>query len=139
MRKDLFVDSGGWMACADSSDPLHSASVQSRDEWLERGGRLLTTDYVVDESLTLLRVRLDLRAAKKWWSAVSASARVRIHHLDGDCLEAARAIFFRYADKDFSFTDCTSFALMRRLRLRQVLTTDHHFTQAGFRRLPEPD
>ena len=41
-------------------------------------------------------------------------------------------MFFRYRDKDFSFTDCTSFILMRELKLREALTTDHHFVQAGF-------
>lgn len=135
--KPLFVDSAGWMACADEADPLHRESVKSRDEWLKQGGRLLTTDYIVDETLTLLRVRLHLRAAKRWWEAVSASARVKIHHLDADILDAARTIFFRYADKDFSFTDCTSFALMKHLRLKQALSTDHHFRQMGFSALPE--
>lgn len=46
------------------------------------------------------------------------------------------AILFRYRDNDFSFTDCTRFALMRELRLRQALTTDAHFKQAGFQTLP---
>jgi hypothetical protein len=41
-------------------------------------------------------------------------------------------LFFRYGDKDFSFTDCTSFILMRELKLREALTTDRHFLQAGF-------
>jgi predicted nucleic acid-binding protein len=50
--------------------------------------------------------------------------------------ERARALFFRYRAKDFSFTDCTSFALMRELRLREALTIDRHFRQAGFQMLP---
>jgi predicted nucleic acid-binding protein len=50
--------------------------------------------------------------------------------------EKARALFFRHRDKDHSFTDCTSFVVMRELRLREVLSTDHHFRQMGFRALP---
>jgi predicted nucleic acid-binding protein len=46
-------------------------------------------------------------------------------------------IFFRYRDKDFSFTDCTSFVVMKELRLQQVLTTDAHFAQMGFQMLPD--
>jgi predicted nucleic acid-binding protein len=46
--------------------------------------------------------------------------------------DKARGLFFRYRDKDFSFTDCTSFIVMRELKLREALTTDHHFLQAGF-------
>ena len=50
--------------------------------------------------------------------------------------DKARAIFFRYRDKDFSFTDCTSFAVMRELKIHEVLTTDRHFVQMGFTTLP---
>ena len=54
-------------------------------------------------------------------------------------MELARSIFVRYRDKDFSFTDCTSFAVMRQLRLTEVLTLDDHFSQMGFTVLPRPD
>ena len=67
---------------------------------------------------------------------VAASRRVRHESIDRDRAERARAIFFRYRDKDFSFTDCTSFAIMRELRLRAALTTDRHFRQAGFDLVP---
>jgi hypothetical protein len=50
--------------------------------------------------------------------------------------DKARALFFRHGDKDFSFTDCTSFVVMRELRLREALTTDRHFAQAGFSMRP---
>lgn len=50
--------------------------------------------------------------------------------------EKARAWFFRYRDKDFSFTDCTSFVVMKERRLRSALTCDRHFRQAGFEMLP---
>src|SRR5881396_4089497 len=50
--------------------------------------------------------------------------------------EKARSWFFRWKDKDFSFTDCTSFVVMRELGQRRALTTDHHFAQAGFEMVP---
>lgn len=40
--------------------------------------------------------------------------------------------FLHYRDKSYSFTDCTSFVLTKELGLREVLTADHHFRQAGF-------
>ncbi len=46
------------------------------------------------------------------------------------------ALFFRHRDKDYSFTDCSSFVVMRELRLKEALTTDRHFRQAGFGVLP---
>ena len=134
--KYLFVDTAGWMACADAADPAHRAACAARDQWLEREGLLLTTDYVIDETLSLLRFRLDLAASEQWWQSVADSPRVRQENIRHERAERARAIFFRYRDKDFSFTDCTSFALMRELRLRQALTTDAHFKQAGFQMLP---
>ena len=134
--KFLFADTAGWMACADAADVKHSAAISARDNWLEAGGYLVTTDYIIDETLTLLRFRLGLDAAEDWWHIIAASARVRYERVDAERAERARAIFFRYRDKIFSFTDCTSFAVMRELRLGAALTTDRHFRQAGFELLP---
>jgi predicted nucleic acid-binding protein len=128
----LFVDTAGWMACADEADPVHLPAVAARDRWLEKGGFLLTTDHVLDETLTLLRIRLGIRAAEAWWSQVEASSRLRWEFIGPERVDAARAIFFRYRDKNFSFTDCTSFVVMRQLKLREALTVDHHFSQMGF-------
>ena len=135
--KVLFADTSGWMACADKHDPVHKNALAARNDWLRSGGTLLVTDYVVDETLTLLRMRLGLPAAKIWWESVAASARVRIQYLSGDVLESARAQFFRFRDKTYSFTDCTSFAVMKAEKINKALTTDHHFSQAGFQCLPQ--
>jgi predicted nucleic acid-binding protein len=128
----LFVDTAGWMACADGSDSAHGKAVAIRDAWLEGGGFFVTSDYVADETLTLLRIRLGIDAAETWWQQVDGSSRVRWEYVNPSRADKARELFFRYRDKDFSFTDCTSFILMRELRLREALTTDHHFLQAGF-------
>jgi len=50
--------------------------------------------------------------------------------------DKARGLFFRYRDKVFSFTDCTSFVVRRELKLREAFTTDHHFVPAGFATKP---
>lgn len=132
----LFVDTAGWMACADGSDPVHAACRMARDKALRSGQVLLTTDYVVDETLTLLRVRLSLAAAEAWWRQVDGSPRVRWERVDAARFQRALELFFQYRDKGFSFTDCTSFAVMRELRLANVLTTDRHFRQMGFEMVP---
>jgi predicted nucleic acid-binding protein len=100
------------------------------------GGILVTTDYVVDETLTLLRIRLGLAAAEAWWNQAEGSSRLRWEYITIARADKARGWFFRYRDKDFSFTDCTSFAVMRELRLSEALATDQHFVQAGFGRRP---
>jgi predicted nucleic acid-binding protein len=96
----------------------------------------VSTDYVLDETLTLIRARLGLPAARKWWDDVDQSRRLRWEWVDPPRLRRALALFFRWKDKRFSFTDCTSFTIMRELGLRRALTPDRHFRQAGFDTIP---
>lgn len=132
----LFVDTAGWIACADESDAAHRASVEARDRALKTGHQLVTSDFVADETLTLLRLRLGLAVAAAWWQQVNSSPRVTWQRIDAARFDRAREMFFRYSDKAFSFTDCTSFVVMRELRLTRVMTTDRHFRQAGFILVP---
>jgi uncharacterized protein len=133
--KGLFVDTAGWMACADRAEPRHQRACQARDAALKRGELSVTTDYVVDETLTLIRRRLGLAAAEAWWKQVEGSSRLRWEWIDLARAEKAHGLFFRYRDKDYSFTDCTSFVVMQELKLKQALTTDDHFRRMGFRTL----
>jgi predicted nucleic acid-binding protein len=132
----LFVDTAGWLACADSADRDHVRSCAARDAALEAGQTLITTDFVVDETLTLIRLRLGLDSAEAWWQQIDQSSRLRWERVDSDRFEKGRHLFFQYHDKDFSFTDCTSFAIMREIRLTHALTTDRHFRQMGFQVVP---
>jgi uncharacterized protein len=134
--KALFVDTAGWVACADAADSAHGPAGDEVNRWLEDRGVLVTTDYVADETLTLLRRRLGLDAAEAWWRRVEGSSRLRWEFINLARADQARELFFRHRDKEYSFTDCTSFVVMRELKLRDVLTTDRHFAQAGFSLLP---
>ena len=134
--KGLLVDTAGWMACADEADPAHGRAREARDAALEQGSLLVTTDYVIDETLTLIRMRLGLRAAKVWWDQIAGSPRLRWEWVGAARAEKARGVFFRYRDKDYSFTDCTSFVVMQELKLKVALGTDRHFQQMGFQLLP---
>ena len=86
--------------------------------------------------MTLIRVRLGLPAAARWWDLVESSARLRWEPIGKDRLEKARRWFFQWPDQRFSFTDCTSFVVMRELELKSALTTDAHFLHAGFTVVP---
>lgn len=134
--RSMFVDTAAWVAAADGSDAANVAVRDARDRWLSEGGRLTTTDYVIDETLTTIRFRLGLHAAEAWWLQIDGSARLRIESIDEARRERARSLFFGYRDKNFSFTDCCSFVLMRELRIRWVLTLDRHFRQMGFEVVP---
>jgi hypothetical protein len=111
-------------------------SRQARDLSLEQGNVLVTTDYVIDETMTLIRIRLGLAAAKFWWEQLEGSSRLRWEWIGMERAEKARKAFFRYRDKTYTFTDCTSLVVMQELKLKNVLTTDHHFRQMGFQILP---
>ena len=132
----VFVDTGGWMACADSADPANGRCCAARDAALEAGQTLITTDYVIDETLTLIRFRLGLAAANTWWRQIDGSARLRWERVESDRFERARHLCVQYRDKQLSFTDCTSIAVMQELKLTTVITTDGHFLQVGFVVLP---
>lgn len=134
--KRVFVDTAGWMMLADAADPLHERATRFRDEWLEQRGLFVSSDYVLDETLTLLRMRLGLDAAEAWWDRVQGSTRLVWEPIDSSRAQKALSWFFRWRDKTFSFTDCTSFVLMRERRLRSALTSDKHFVQAGFEVVP---
>jgi predicted nucleic acid-binding protein len=134
--KLLFVDTAGWIALLDGNDPAHDGCVRERDAWLRKGGLLLTSDYVCDETLTLSRKRFGIDVAHRWWQAADGSRHVRWELVTVERAVEARAWFFGWRDREFSFTDCTSFVIMKELGIRAALTTDRHFTLAGFRRLP---
>ncbi len=134
--RPMFVDTAAWVSAADSADISGPLVRQIRDQWLSEGAILVTTDYVVDEILTTIRFRLGLDAAEAWWRQIEGSTRLRVESVGEARRERARLLFFGYRDKDFSFTDCCSFVVMRELRIRRVLTLDHHFRQMGFEVVP---
>ena len=132
--KRIFVDTSGWYAYARGDDPAHGAAREALEKW---EGRLVTTDYVFDETVTLARARLGAAAAAKIGDALLDAGVVALVRLLPEDFEDAWESFKKSKDKGWSFTDCTSFAVMRRLRLHAAVATDRHFRQAGFEALPD--
>lgn len=129
---DVFVDTAGFLALWDAGDQYHAAALQLQEKLVGRRRRFLTTEYVVDETVTLLLVRHSHRAAVDFLDTIEHSEALRLEWIDPPRFHAAAGWFRRHADKEWSFTDCVSFAVMRELRLRDAFTTDRHFRQAGF-------
>jgi predicted nucleic acid-binding protein len=127
--KRVFVDTSGWYAYARKDDPAHESACAALGRW---EGRLVTTDYVFDETVTLARVRLGPNAAETIGETLLDAGVVELVRLLPEDFEDAWQMFKKGKDKDWSFTDCASFAVMRRLRLAAAVTTDRHFRQAGF-------
>lgn len=77
-------------------------------------------------------MRMGLAAARRFWEQAAESPRLRWERVDVRRFEAALNWFLRWTDKAFSFTDCTSFVIVRELHIKRVLTCDRHFRAAGF-------
>lgn len=131
--KRVFVDTSAWYAYIRADDPDHKAVKASIEQW---AGRLLTSNFVFDEVVTLVRGRLGVAKAERVGNTLRDPGAVDMVRVLPEDEEEAWKIFIQHKDKDYSFTDCVSFALMRRLGLETVLSTDHHFQQAGFHREP---
>lgn len=92
----------------------------------------VTTDYVLDETVTLLRARGHGHLVDPFFQITLSSRACRIEWMDASRFDATREFLHRHADHDYSFTDCFSFWIMGQEALREALTKDEHFREAGF-------
>jgi predicted nucleic acid-binding protein len=131
----IFVDTGGFFATFVEKDPAHKKALAEVGKLKTGKSQWITTDYVLDETATLLMARGFHDQAVALLELNYASKALQVEWLDSRRFEAAVRIFSRYSDQKFSFTDCTSFAIMKELKIRSALTTDEHFHHMGFKKL----
>jgi len=132
----LFVDTSGWTSIFNDHDKYYERGVAAFQSLAGQDARFVTTDYVIDEALTNLKQRTDHQTAENFGVWVLQAKNVRIIRIDEIIWNAAWAMFQQYDDKDFSFTDCTSFVVMQQHKLRDAFSFDHHFEQMHFRLWP---
>ena len=122
----IFVDTSAWYALLDKTDSDHVSAVEFNKSL---NHSKVTTNYVADEIITLTKARLGYRNAveigKKLWNETIATL-IRVTPSDE---KKAMEIFVNYHDKGFSFTDCTSFAVMERFGIIEAFAFDEHFDQ----------
>jgi predicted nucleic acid-binding protein len=129
----VFVDTGAWYALQDADDRWHEAALR----FFDVRPRLITTNFVIDETITLLLRHLGHKAALVVGERLWAGELARIVRVSSADEQVAWDLFKRYDDKTFSFTDCTSFVVMERLGLQRAFSFDDHFSQTGqFIRVP---
>ena len=135
--KSTFLDTSAFVALVDRRDRNHSAAKRTLKALAKTRTSLVTSAYVADEVVTLVRMRLGHVAAVRAGEALLRSQWCRLLEIDHATREAAWNIFVRYDDQSFSFTDCTSFALMRTLDAAEAFTFDRSdFAAAGFTVIP---
>ena len=128
----VFVDSGAFAALADRNDRHHREARRLLRRLARERRTLVTSTYVVDELLTLVRMRVGHAAAVRIGERLMQTRWCRIVEVSEDMRDAAWQLFVRYHDHVFSFTDCTSFALMRAMSLEEAFTFERgDFVTAG--------
>lgn len=135
MRRKLFIDTWGWLVLADRRDPAHRKLRRLYQTFSRQKGLCVTSDYVLDEVITLLFRRAPFLPAKTFSEAIFAAVEAGTLDLESvttDRFHRAWAFRSRYADKPLiSFTDLTSFVIMTDVGITDVLTEDRHFQQVG--------
>lgn len=138
----LFVDTWAWIALVDELDPGHRTVTELRRQYGSRQGLWITTDYVLDELITRLFARHHFDRGRVFCDRLFQSEKegvLSLERITPDRFQRAWQLRLCYRDKPrISFTDFTSFTVMRELGLRHALTADTHFTQVhlGFQILP---
>ncbi len=129
---NLFVDTSAWLALYDSDDGHHKNAVKKSVDIRKRKIDLVTSDYILDESITIIRHTVSHKAAVAFGESIMNSGIVKIVRVTDETFFGSWEMFRQYDDKRFSFTDCTSFILMKMMGTRRAFTFDRHFRQAGF-------
>jgi predicted nucleic acid-binding protein len=130
--RDVFVDTSALYALIDRKDSYHSAMGERVGRLLHSRRRLVTTDYVVCESVNLANARVGHHVGARILDLIERSAALRVEWIGSLRFQATKQFYRRHSDHRFSFTDCTSFVVMRELKISDVLTTDKNFQEAGF-------
>jgi len=128
----VFVDTGGWVALRYARDQYHGRARSILRRLRADGIGLVTTEWVLAESVTLLKARGAVDHALALGEAIQAG---RLGHLLESTPERRRRawdLFVRYRDRRVSWVDCASFAVMEEISLTQFFGFDDDFVRAGF-------
>lgn len=134
--KPIFIDAGYLIALEASDDQHHENAVRHWRGLLKSPPMLVTTSYVFDEVVTFFNSRGRHAKAVEIGEGLLESPSVDFVHVDEPLFREGWQFFRKHRDKSYSLTDCISFVVMGRRSIREALTFDRHFTQAGFDVLP---
>ncbi len=125
----VFADTFYYLALVNPHDEAHARSVATaRAQTI----RIITTAWVLVELAGTLSKPPSRAVFANVYHSLRADALTEIVPADPALLDAGLDLFLRRPDKAWSLTDCISFVVMERQYLKDALTHDHHFEQAGF-------
>jgi len=129
---EIFLDAAYVIALANPADEHHGlAATLAASVKLENVHMVTTRAVLLEVGSSLARLRFRA-AAVRLLNIMESSPSLLVMPLGEDLARRGLELFCRRADKEWSWVDCISFLVMEQRRLRQALTTDEHFEQAGF-------
>lgn len=136
MIKRMFVDTGAFLALANPADQYHEEAVRTFAH-LQLGKTVfITTNFVLDETYTRIQRKAGLKVAIEFGRRLQEDRDLTILTIEKSLEKLAWDIFSHDLQHGFSYTDCTSFALMRRKKMSEAFTFDKHFKAFGWRVYP---
>lgn len=142
MAAAVFIDTWGWTELGHRRATRHDEVRRFYQSLVRQRVAIVTTDYVLDETITLLFRREVFDEAVRFLEAILSAAEqgwLVIERITSERFTRAWSLRKRFQDKPtISFTDLASMTVMQELGISDVLTEDEHFTQVGmgFRRVP---
>ncbi|MEX0873342.1 MAG: PIN domain-containing protein [Actinomycetota bacterium] len=124
-----FADTSFWVALQIPADNHHD---DASALWSADDIPIISTNHIVGETWTFTRRRLDHRRAVRLLDLIERSRRVQVVRVEDALEEEAWRWLRRHDERSYSFVDATSFAVMRRRRIRDALAFDGDFAAAGF-------
>jgi hypothetical protein len=135
MASETFVDTSGFYALLAKRDEMHERAARILRQAEQRRTTFVTTDYVLDETATLLLARGFGHLVDDFFQSILRSKACVVEWTSPEMFVRAAAFMAKHIDQGWSFTDCVSFQTMKARRLREALTKDEHFEKAGFKAL----
>jgi len=125
----VFADTSYFLALLNPSDELHQHALQRTGELQDS---IVTTEWVLTEVANFLRSPENRPLFLALLDDLRDAPRAKIERASGDSFDKGVALYRERKDKEWSLTDCISFVVMRENKIKEALTGDHHFEQAGF-------
>lgn len=131
----LFIDTWGWIVLGNKREPRHIELTNYYSSWKDQEVTSYTTDYILDETFTLLFRRVPFKEAKHSLDIIDLAIKkgyLRLERITAERFEKAKGLRMKFRDKPrISFTDLTTMVAMTELQITDILTEDDHFTQVG--------
>lgn len=131
----IFVDTAAFLAVLNAGDRFHAPARQTWGEILSQDQFLLTSNYILLETIALLQHRFGVEAVRLFESDILPV--VEITWVEPAIHKQAMSALLAANRRDLSLVDCTSFEIMRETGLDAVFTFDPHFREQGFKVIPE--